>query len=69
MRKPLDKEHDTACRPDDINYQLLKFPAESSFQTLLDLMNDIWEAGNMPLFWKVANVIPILKPGKDHSER
>ena len=31
-------------------------------------MNDIWEADNMPSIWKLANIIPIPKPGKDHSE-
>jgi hypothetical protein len=42
------KAHDTACDPDDIHQQLLKHLLESSHQTLLDLMNDIWEADNMP---------------------
>jgi hypothetical protein len=31
-------------------------------------MNDIWEADSMPSIWKLANVIPIPKPDKDHSE-
>ena len=31
-------------------------------------MNDIWETGDLPSIWKLANVIPIPKPGKDHSE-
>ena len=43
LRKSLDKAHDTACGPDDIHYQLLKHIPESTLQTLLDLMNDIWE--------------------------
>ena len=54
--------------PDDIHYQLLKHLPESALQTLLDLMNDIWETGDLPSIWKLANVIPIPKPGKDHSE-
>jgi hypothetical protein len=31
------------CDLDDIHYQLLKHLPESALQTLLDLMNDIWE--------------------------
>ncbi len=31
-------------------------------------MNDIWETGDLPSIWKLANAIPIPKPGKDHSE-
>jgi potassium voltage-gated channel Eag-related subfamily H protein 8 len=68
LRKSLDKAHGTACGPDDIHYQLLKHLAESALQVLLDLMNDIWETGDLPSIWKLANVIPIPKPGKDHAE-
>jgi potassium voltage-gated channel Eag-related subfamily H protein 8 len=31
-------------------------------------MNDIWEAGNMPSIWKLANVIPIPKPKQNISQ-
>jgi len=31
-------------------------------------MNDIFEIGDFPSIWKSAIVIPIPKPGKDHSE-
>jgi hypothetical protein len=54
--------HDTACGPDDIHYQLLKHLPESALQVLLDLRNDIWETGDLPSIWKLANVIPIPKP-------
>jgi hypothetical protein len=30
-------------------------------------MNDIWETGDLPSIWKLANVIPIPKPGKDQG--
>ena len=68
LRKLLDKAHDTACGPDDIHYQLLKHLPESPLQVLLDLMNYFWETGDVPSIWKLASVIPIPKPGKDHSE-
>ena len=59
LRKSLDKAHDTACGPDDIHYQLLKHLPKLALQVLLDLMNDIWETGDLPSIWKLANVIPI----------
>ena len=31
-------------------------------------MNDIWEIGDLPSIWKLADVILIPKPSKDHSE-
>jgi potassium voltage-gated channel Eag-related subfamily H protein 8 len=68
LTKEFDKAHDTACGPDDIHDQLLKHLPESALQVLLDLMNDIWETGDFPSIWKLANVIPIPKPDKDHSE-
>jgi hypothetical protein len=68
LRKSLDKAHETACGIDDIHYQVLKHLPESAIQTLLDLMSDIWETGDLPSIWKLTNVIPIPKPGKNHSE-
>jgi hypothetical protein len=31
-------------------------------------MNDIRETGDMPSIWKLANAMPIPKPGKDLTE-
>ena len=45
----------------DIYYHFLKHLPESTLQTILDLMNDIWETGDLPSIWKLANVIPIRK--------
>ena len=36
--------------------------------SFLDLMNNIFEIGDFPSIWKSTIVIPIPKPGKDHSE-
>ena len=60
--------YDAVCGLEDIRYQFLKHLPESSLQAVLDLMNGIWEAGDMPSIWKLANVIPIPRPGKDNSE-
>lgn len=31
-------------------------------------MNEIWTSGNVPSIWKTASVVPIPKPGKDHTD-
>ena len=50
-------------------YPLPASQTSSGIQILIDLMNDIWETGDLPSIWKLANVIPIPKPCKDHSEQ
>ena len=68
LKSSLIRAHDTAEGPDKIHYQLLKhLPAESK-SLLLDIFNYIWRSGNFPECWSEAIVIPIPKPGKDHSD-
>jgi len=63
----LHKEHDTAPGPDNIHYQILKHLPKISLQTLLNINNQLWETGQFPPNWRDAIVIPIPKPGKDHT--
>ena len=64
----LHSAHDTATGPDDIHYQLLKHLPDVSLVLLLNLFNEIWTSGIFPPSWHEAIVIPIPKPGKDHSD-
>ena len=64
----LNKAHDTAVGPDEVHYQLLKHLPRESLKLLLAIYNDIWVSGNVPDSWKEATVIPIPKPGKDHTD-
>ena len=48
--------------------QMLKHLPESSLQTLLSIFNNIWITGDFPEDWRLATIIPIPKPGKDHTE-
>ena len=54
--------------PDEVHYQMLKHLPPSSLRSLLDIFNDMWETGKFPESWELATVIPIPKPGKDHTE-
>ena len=53
--------------PDDIHYQIFKHMPDISLHALLDLFNDIWDDGVFPPGWREATIIPIPKPGKDHT--
>ena len=64
----IKQSHDSATGPDDIHYQMLKHLPESSLQALLGIFNHIWTTGDFPEDWRLATVIPIPKPGKDHAE-
>ena len=64
LHRSLNRSRDTAVGPDKIHYQFLKHLSESS---LLHAFNKIWQTSQIPSFWQEATIIPIPKPGKDHS--
>ena len=64
----IKQSHDSATGPDEIHYQMLKHLPESSLQALVCTFNHIWTTGDFPEDWRLATVIPIPKPGKDHAE-
>ena len=45
----------------------LKHLSLSSFAFIARIFNRCWELGYFPSAWKIAKVIPVLKPGKDPS--
>ncbi|CAD6221996.1 GSCOCG00011700001-RA-CDS, partial [Cotesia congregata] len=53
--------------PNNLPVVMIKHLTKPSKQTLLSLYNIIWSNNVFPDIWKVATVIPISKPGKDHS--
>ena len=68
LKEAINKSHDTAIGPDEMNYQMLKHLHPKSLQALLDIFNDIWETGKFPESWELSIVIPVPKAGKDHTE-
>ena len=68
LKDAIAASKDTATGPDDIHYQMLKHLPDSSLDTLVQIFNDIWTTGVFPESWRLATIIPIPKPGKDHAE-
>ena len=58
---------ETAPGPDDVPYAMLRHLSDLGQRFLLGLYNKVWIEGVFPSVWGVATVIPIPKPGKDHS--
>ena len=48
--------------------QMLKQLPPNAVNTLLEMLNNIWFAGNFPPTWRISTVIPIPKPAKDASD-
>ena len=64
----IQKSNDTATGPDEVHYQMLKHLPNNALSTILHVFNDIWATGVFPENWRLATIIPIFKPGKDHAE-
>ena len=67
LHRSLNRSRDTAVGPDKIHYQFLKHLPESSLRVLLRGFNNIWQTGQIPSSWQEPTIVPIPKPGKDHS--
>ncbi|KAG1680025.1 RNA-directed DNA polymerase from mobile element jockey [Nymphon striatum] len=68
LRRSLRASKDTAPGPDSIHYQMLKHLPDCSLALMLNIFNTIWITGAIPSPWQEATVIPIPKPGKDHTD-
>ena len=68
LRQSLQKANDSATGLDQVHYQLLTHLPNCTRSVLLKVYNQVWESGCFPPSWREAVVIPIPKPGKDHSD-
>lgn len=65
----LSRVSGNSAGPDDIGYPLLKqLPLTGKF-ALVNIINDIWNSGNIALSWKEAIVIPVPKGNKNPLSR
>ncbi|MEW8548123.1 MAG: reverse transcriptase domain-containing protein, partial [Candidatus Thiodiazotropha sp.] len=65
LNHALSSKHNSAPGADTVSYEMLKQLPDSSKMELIKLINSSWEKGEVPADWKIATVIPIMKPHKD----
>ena len=63
----LSELSETAAGPDKINNIILSNLPPESISLMLEIFNNLWEKKEFPQLWHEATIIPIPKPGKDHS--
>jgi ribonuclease HI len=65
LKHALQSTNKSSSGPDNISYPMVKNLSAYSLSNLLVLYNRIWNERTFPSSWRMATVIPILKPGKD----
>ena len=68
LRQLLQTANNSATGLDQVHYQLLTQLPNSALSVLLKVYNHVWESGCFLPSWHEAVLIPIPKPGKDHSD-
>ena len=66
LKEAIQTSHCTAAGLDKINLEFLKQLPPKSLDYLLNTFNYIWKNKSIPELWKLATIIPILKPGKNN---
>ena len=56
-------DSDKACGADYFHNQFLRHLPHHKVVQLLGIFNRIWRSGSIPEQWKIALIVPILKPG------
>ena len=67
LKDAINSSKDFLPGRDNIHYQLLKHLPLSSLKLLLSIFNHYWTTDTVPNSWHNATIIPIPKPGKDHT--
>ena len=69
LKKAVNKlKKKKAPGPDNITNEMLQHLGNTALQKLLDIYNLSWKKGELPQIWKEANMIPILKKGKNKTK-
>ena len=68
LQHSLHNAHNTSPGPDDAHYEFIRHLPNAALELLLHIFNDIYTTGVFPPSWRRAIVVPIPKPGRDHSE-
>lgn len=68
LERAILSNKDNSPGPDSVSNQLLKAIPEKGLIYILAVFNQVWRCSYFDWRWKMAIVIPIPKPGKDHSD-
>lgn len=68
LLKAIKSMRSSAPGPDQIHIDMIKKLNTASLKIVLQLMENIWTTNILPDDWKLAHIIPILKPGKSVFE-
>ena len=68
LENALDRVHDTSPGEDKINNQMVKKLDNNSKNYIINIFNKFWVDGYFPGERQHSVIIPIPKPGKDHSK-
>ncbi len=68
LNQALAGVRNTSPGKDEICNEVIRYLSDKSKNILLYLFNRVWKLGKLPSSWKHGIIIPIVKPGKDHSQ-
>lgn len=58
----------SAVGSDNIRIELIKHLNTQFLKILLQFYKIVWKTSQLPENWKIAHIIPLLKPGKNRLE-
>jgi hypothetical protein len=67
LKHALSHTRNSSPGPDGIYYQMLKAMPENGKMFLLSVINKCWTVSYYPDCWREATIIPVAKPGKNHT--
>lgn len=68
LKKMLSEVKKNSPGRDDIWYEMVKRLSKMSLNIILSLFHKIWESGKLSADWKHGVIVPIAKPGKNHTQ-
>lgn len=68
LKDALSSTKPTSPGEDRILYEMLKHLPEDAKEFLLKIINKIWDTGILPMSWKIAIIVPVVKPRKDPTD-
>ena len=70
LNKAIQKlKNKKAPGPDEITNEMIKHLGTFAKEQILEVINQSWNTGEFPSMWKEAIIIPLLKKGKDKTDK